>query len=75
MEIGVSEAEHPTVGCDQRIASTVGVAAIPTTGLLSRTPPVEPKNPALNANNPPSEATTPSHPRSQGPRLFPRSGD
>ena len=51
--------QHTAIGSNQPIATPVRRAAMPTTGSLSRTPPVDPKNLASpKANTPPSEATS-----------------
>jgi hypothetical protein len=57
VELRVAEGEDAPVGGDQPVAGAVRV--MPTMGLLSAMPPVEPQNCALpNENTPPSEATS-----------------
>ena len=57
-EPGVTEGEDPAVRGDLPVAPPVGGGAMPTMGLLSGWPPIEPsKRAAPKAKMPPSEAT------------------
>ena len=59
MELGVTVGEDPAVGRHQPVAPPSGVAAMPTIGLSSGCPPIDPKNGASpKAKTPPSDATS-----------------